>query len=172
MTEQKTNDHELLPDGRVMKGNARIEAVNTKYERRMTLSFQTYQCNRLVRRDFNMMSVKLVMLSRNPTTRLHITELLADIAVEAGKLSLRTADVICDEVKVTAPLSIRIVSPEAHQLFDALVTYDLARAKLFIKEVGDAGDRQCTKFLVYYGRLKSLIFQPAAKTARGSTLKK
>lgn len=154
-----TKDVGALPEGRVMKGVDRIEEITTRYEERVSVPFMTWQCSRLMRRDFNLMTAKMYKISRSPGAMMKVLNKLADIENQARLVNEYAAALKAPVAIIPTDLPLRLVSPEARSLVNALVVFDLALAKLLGAYGAKEADECSTGFFAAYGRLKHFIFK-------------
>jgi hypothetical protein len=158
MSEEQTENTMLLSDGRVMKGNAKIESIVTRYEERVTFSPYSLQCNRMLRRDFNPITAKMYMLHNRRNKREKIGQLIMELTHEANHLEQSTSKYPAPSVSTILPLPLRLISSVSRQLLEAMMTFDKAFAKVADAEGDEAAKQYCSDFFLYYGRLKHCLF--------------
>ncbi|WP_426172395.1 hypothetical protein [Pseudoduganella sp. R-34] len=158
MSVEQNTDRELLPDGRVVKGATKIESIVTRYEERVQFTPVSATCGRMFRRDFNYLTAKMFLLKRRADKSAKAAWLLAELEHEVNYLVESTVRLPAPVAQEYAPIEFRLISPQARQLFDVMVTFDKAMAKVTEKDGLEAAEQHCADFFKYYGRLKDCLF--------------
>lgn len=163
MADEAMNPASVVPaadngDELIMRGVERIESIRTSYEKRIDAQFKTWQFCREMRRDFNLLSVKMFFACRKPEARRLITAMLIDLAEEVEVLAnLGRKYPAPAEVKpVTLPL--RIISDEAETLCNLMLQADHVLCKLQHSEMAEVAEDQTVSVRVKYKKLKKYVF--------------
>lgn len=127
----------VTPDGRVIKNTAKIESINAQVDTRITASFYSWQVSREVRRDFNLLSAKIVTRAKSANAKDHIREMLVEMRQQAVLLQVEAQRFPIMQLASPDPVELRLVSPLAAQLYRAFNEADLSIARL--TEVSKAG---------------------------------
>lgn len=157
---------DLTDNGLIIKGRSKIEAVNAQDAQRVLTTIRTWHCSRLLRRDFNTLTVKMFWACRNSGKRRQIRDLLSDLADEAYVVGRSVAGVKNADV-VHTTLTLRVISSEAQVLYDSVMLVDRSLSTLMEAEAPKSATEQCAAFFLNYGRLKEFIFQPSMKKMTG-----
>lgn len=155
-------------DGLVVKNVARAEAIDTSLEMRVQPVLYSWECSRILRRDFSIMTTKMYMAlsSRKDWRKEQIQSLLYDL-----KLASENFVVTCKPYKATRPVpdeelrrlpSMRILSREAMILYKCFTAVDEGMMRLSCAMVDGKMNREqrrdiFRKFEVHYSDLKTLI---------------
>ena len=146
-------------DGLVIKGVEIIERIHTRYHVHERHAFHSWQCSRIVRRDFNITTAKMVMYGKTSAGRFHqIGQMLLDLTAEADALENMARKYEMPRHIPATSLELRIVSEQAHAVYAALVTVDRALSKLLHSEMAQVAEANCEAFFRSFGRLKGLVF--------------
>ncbi|MCU6501922.1 hypothetical protein LPN04_29440 [Rugamonas sp. A1-17] len=145
-----------------MKEADKIERINSKFSERVVAEVVTWQCSRVFRRDFNRMTYKMFLLSSKFNSQqriiLRLHEMQTALHVLQNLVNKMPASSLPAEKTITK-LPMRLVSPEAKILFDALVTMDAIMACLLSLHDEQTTDEICSDFFAAYGRLKHALFK-------------
>lgn len=158
MLDLNNKDRIMLPDGRMMKNGGRAEAVRTLFEERVSILPYHWKSNRIIRRDFNSLMLLMLKKRKEPKLRKTLDRMLKDIEHESHYLTDSTLTIETPPRGDFCDLPLRLVSPDAKRLLEALMAYDKALAKLTKKEGQEAAENHCADFALQYSRLKHWLF--------------
>lgn len=116
--------------GRVVKNAHKIERLNTVVDTRITARFYSWQISREIRRDFNLLSNKLVMRVKTESARRQVHELLMEIRLQAQLLQTEAERFPILQLASPQEVELRIVTPLAALLYRVLNEGDLSVARL------------------------------------------
>lgn len=155
MTEQVT-DKVLTPEGLTLKGLSKINRLNcdAKWQ---DATLVTWQCSRLVRRDFYLVCYKMFMAARKHDTKGKIRQALQELREEAEVIENMALRYERNEVAPHAVLNMRVVDDNAQILLDSILTVDRALAKLNTSDMADVAADNCGGYFAAYARLKKLV---------------
>lgn len=143
----------------VIKGTDRIEAINVREDVRLEARLYTPTINRLLRRDFNLTSVKLFFYCKGGDFRkARAQHYLQDLLEEAAAVENQARSY---EMPACPPLSVhtmRIISDEARMLFEALHVADRAIFKLQSSPMGEMIEETLIPFMRVYTTLRQKVF--------------
>lgn len=121
--------------GLVLKNVGRIEDIDTRMEVRTDANLRSWQCSRILRRDFNLVTAKMYIKCRDKRDRRQVKDLISEFVLRSEFLKAESE--LCElsyDLQVgTVPL--RIVSPEASLLYKTFMDIDLVIAKLTCAEM-------------------------------------
>lgn len=144
----------------VIKGVERIEAIILQRpELRMDVEINTHIFSRIVRRDFNLTSVKLFWYTKAYDRRNMAQALLQDLADEAQALEdMARRYKMPTERKVAATCQFRIISDESELLLRALMQADRALHKLMHSELAEVAEDNLGPFHRSLTALRRKVF--------------
>ena len=143
----------------VIKGVERIEAINLPGEDvRVDAELFTHVLSRIMRRDFNLTSVKLFWYTKGYHRRKKARSLLYDLIAEADRLEDLARPYEMPACVPAATCTMRIVSDEAKLLFDALITADRALHKLMHSPMSEVAEMNMIPFERSFTILRKEIF--------------
>jgi len=146
-------------DGLVVKGVEIIKTLRTNYLVCEQHAFMSWQCSRIVRRDFHITTAKMYKYGKSAHGRHHqIEQMLRDVTDEADAIENMARKYEMPSPISAAPIELTIVSEQAHALFAALVTVDRALTKLLHSEMAQVADDNCAAFFRAIDRLKRIVF--------------
>lgn len=155
----KELDSEEVKRSLVIKGVERIESIVTRDDERVPATLATWQCSRLVRRDYYLMCYKMFLLSRKETAGQRIERRLRDLTLEELAISaLATTPVVIDNADAST-FTIRVVSSEARVLLNVLLSFDQALSNLIEVHGTTEAMEMCAAFFAAFGRLKQALFK-------------
>lgn len=143
----------------VIKGVDRIESINLQGEdKRRDAELYTHVLSRVMRRDFNLTSVKLFWFTKGYHRRCRARELLHDLMGEAERLTDMARPYEMPVGVPAATCTMRIVSDEAELLFDALIKADRALHKLMHSPLAEVAEDNMGPFLRSFTGLRKEVF--------------
>jgi hypothetical protein len=143
----------------VIKGVGRIEAIKLPGEDvRRDAELYSHVVSRLMRRDFNLTSVKLFWYAKGHNRRDHVKRMLHDLTAEAERLEDLARRYELPDAAPAATCTMRIVSDEAELLFQALITVDRALHKLMHSPLAEVLEENMGPFLRSYCVLRNEVF--------------
>jgi hypothetical protein len=143
----------------VIKGVERIEATNVPGEDvRRDAELYTYVLSRVMRRDFNLTSVKLFWYVKGYHRRIKAKEMLHDLMAEAERLEDLARPYEKPACAPAATCTMRIISDEANLLFDALITADRALHKLMHSPLAEVAEENTAPFMRSFTSLRRVVF--------------
>jgi len=143
----------LILKNLVIKGVQRIESINTPYEKRVESEFESWQCCRIIRRDFNLLTAKMYMLSRKQQNLHSIKKLLRIISLEALAIKVEFSNFEAPPVQAIS-VQLRLVSDEAETLLEAFKVVDAALSKAISTREKNAPLNEFKSFFSAYSDLK------------------
>lgn len=143
----------------VIKGVERIELINVPGEDvRRDAELYSHYISRVMRRDFNLTSVKLFWYTKGYNRRLAARRMLRDLADEAQRLEDMARQYERPAAAPAATCTMRIISDEAELLFDALMTADRALHKLMHSPLAEVVEENAGPFLRSFTVLRKAVF--------------
>ena len=143
----------------VIKNVDRIEAIVThRPDTRCDVSLYNFAFSRLLRRDYNLTSVKLFFFCMNEKQWRLARELLLTLVDEANALENIAAPYELPSAPFFMSCTMRIISDEAQLLLDALTTADRAYHKLLSSPMGEIAEENLIPFMVAYNALRQKVF--------------
>lgn len=143
----------------VIKGVERIEAVNIPgNDVRRDAELYSHYISRVMRRDFNLTSVKLYWYTKGYNRRQNARRMLQDLVAEAGSLEDMARPYEMPGAEPAATCTMRIISDEADLLFDALITADRALYKLMHSPLSDVVEENASPFMRSFTTLRKAVF--------------
>lgn len=145
----------------VIKGTERIESIVVPADNDMRRESQLYTplVSRILRRDFNVTSVKLFFFcKRSPSNHQLITHLLHRVTEEADVLANMAMPYELPRAEPFSVCTMRVITDEAFALFDALHTMDRSLFKLLNSPMGDLAFDNLTPFMRAYNTLRQKAF--------------
>lgn len=143
----------------VIKGVERIEAIVLPGEKvRREAELYTHVLSRIMRRDYNLTSVKMFWFCKGFQRRISAQELLHDLVAEADRLENLARPYERPQGSPVATCTFRIVSDDAALLFDALITADRALFKLLHSPIKDDAEHNLTPFVRALTALRKEVF--------------
>lgn len=145
-----------------MKDSEQIARINSKCSEDIVAHVITWQLARVFRRDFNRMSYKMFLLSSKFNAQQRIILRLHEMQSALHALQNLVAKIPAPAEVAPAdksPLEIRLVSPEARILFDALMAMDTVMHRLLSQHDPETTEEICSDFFSAYGRLKYALFR-------------
>jgi hypothetical protein len=149
----------------VLKGVRRIEAiVSPEVDERLKAVLHTHTFSRMVRRDFNITSVKMYWAAKSFPKRVAIIKGLDHLDAAVLQLEELAKPLGSPVLPVSALCPLRIISTESKRLLSILLRADLALYSLAGSYRSDAVDRKLGPTLRAYVDLRAEIFNfpPAA----------
>lgn len=141
----------------VVKGADRLDALPLQGPPvRQTLNMYSPAICRLMRRDFNLTSLKLFWM--DDLTRTRLRSQLNDLVKEATMLHDMVALDAFGPAFPVAACQMRIVNDQAQILFDALATADMAHAKMLQGPLSEVSDVYMGRFFRAYGAFRVQVF--------------
>lgn len=161
--------------GHVLKNVGMVESINAPLEMRVDAKLYSWECSRILRRDFNLVARKMFMalVSRKDWRDTQIRSLLKDVTL-AGE----TFTVNCSRYKLTrdiphhSEVPLRLISAESATLYKTFVIVDEGMRRLACAvSDGKMNNEQRTglfrQFERPYADLKALVLHGRA-TAKSS----
>lgn len=164
MAEKKNEDKVLTAQGLALKGVERISRIKGDASQKDVI-LRTWQFGRMIRRDFYLLSYKLVFAMRRADSRARVKRALDDLVDEADVLESMTRKNELPTPDDSTFLSLRIVSGEAERILDALLVADRALCKMKATDMAEVADENCGRMYAAYGRLKNILLEPAPDPA-------
>lgn len=139
----------------VLKGVDRIAAVDVdRPNQYRSAVLYTHVFSRLMRRDFNLTSIKLLAYTKFDYRRRKAVALLLDLRDEARLLEDLALPYDMPNLPVAATCPMRIISDEAEMLFDAMIVADRALHKLMHSPYAEVAQENLGPFLSCYAALR------------------
>lgn len=153
----------------VIKGVDRVEmiVVHGEDDRRDAELF-THVLSRIMRRDFNVTSVKLFWFTKGYRRRENARAKLRDLVDEVTRLEDIARPYEMPHGTPAATCTMRIVSPEAGSLFEALVRADRALHKLMHSPLAEVAEENMAPFMRAFTHLRSAVFGFSDERGRSS----
>ena len=143
----------------VIKGVERIESIVIKGEdRRRDAELYSHVISRVMRRDFNLTSVKLFWYTKGFHRRGTARRMLLDLQAEAERLEDLVRPFEMPDGTPAATCTMRIISNEAELLFDALLLADRSLRKLMHSPMAEVAEDNMTPFLRSFTLLRKEVF--------------
>ena len=143
----------------MIKGVERIESIILhRPELRRDAELLTHVISRVMRRDFNLTSVKLFWYTKGFYRRATARAMLADLIAEAERLEDLARPYEMPSGSAAATCTMRIISDEADFLFDALMTADRALHKLLHSPLAEVAEENMGPFLRSLTSLRKEVF--------------
>jgi len=143
----------------VIKGVERIEAIILPDEAvRREAELYTHALSRIMRRDYNLTSVKIFWFAKGFRRRMRAKALLYELVAEADRLEDLARPYELPKVNPVATCTFRIVSDDTGVLFDALVTADRALLKLLHSPIAEDAEQNITPFVRSFTALRKEVF--------------
>lgn len=161
MPDQKKQDKVLTEQGLALKGVERISRIRGEAIYKEAV-LRTWQFGRIIRRDYYLLSYKLVFAMRSAEIRSRVKRAMDDVAEEADVLNCMTMKSELPTPNDSTYLNLRVVNGEAERMLEALLVADRALAKLNVSELAEVADENCTRLYGAYARLKNILLKPAA----------
>jgi len=158
----------------VIKGVERIESiVLQRQDLRLDAELRTHVISRVMRRDFNLTSVKLFWYTKGYLRRQTARRMLLDLQAEADRLEDLARPYEMPSSAPAATCSMRIISDEAQLLFDALILADRSLHKLMHSPLAEVAEDNMGPFLRTFTVLRKEVFgffdnAPQRADAQGS----
>jgi len=141
-----------------IKNVDRIEAIQAPGgDKRCEAALYTWEYSRIMRRDFNLTSVKLFFFCKRPGGLVAARDLLRTLTEEAQVLEDMALRYEMPDEPVFSSCVMRILTDETQQLFDALVTADRAFHKLKNSEMGEVAEDNLIPFMRAYNALRQKV---------------
>lgn len=141
-----------------IKNVDRIEAIQAPGgDKRCEATLYTWEYSRIMRRDFNLTSVKLFFFCKKPGGLLAARDLLRTLTEEAQVLEDMALRYEMPDEPVFSSCVMRILTDETQQLFDALVTSDRAFHKLKHSPMGEVAEDNLIPFMRAYNALRQKV---------------
>lgn len=160
MTDHKKQDKVLTEQGLALKGVDRISRIRGDFTHKDVI-LRTWQFGRIIRRDFYLLSYKLVFAVRRAEMRSRVKRAMADLVEEAEVLHSMTRRSELPTPDDSTVLCLKVVNAEAEQMLDAILLADRALAKLNASELAKVADENCSRVYAAYARLKNILLEPA-----------
>lgn len=162
----------ITEDGLVLKNVEKIEELCTRIERRLDLDTYSWQICRQIRRDFNIMTIKMFKFGVSDKVRQqYMHDLIMELALQAGEFEAQSKQFSEPAEFVVRKLPLRLVSAQSANLLNALRQADraYARTNAAVHEFRltfEGQHEMASGFLSVYGGLKHFLFgESAGKTA-------
>lgn len=134
MTSNIHNPPIVIESGHVLKNAARIEDIHTRMELRREVPLTSWECSRILRRDFNLVTssmFKACTRRSDENKRSEIRRLLVDFVLQGEMFDGESSTYeMTREIEVLNIVPLRVVSSEANLLLRTFVTADKAMARL------------------------------------------
>lgn len=149
-------------DGLVLKNQGLIEDIITRTEIRVEAAFVSWQCSRIVRRDFNLVTRKMFIRARDKVGRQQVMGFMEELQLQAGSLKDESLKYELESVSAPTVFPLRLVTPEATMLYKSLLVMDAAIARFYSAYMnGHIGKNQYEdspiKAITAYNSLKSYV---------------
>lgn len=157
--------------GLVLKHVARIEDIHTPLEARVEIPFRRWECSRVVRRDFNLITTKMFLLCKQAPRRSQINDFLTEMILQSEYLVGETQQYPLSYDLAISMVPLRIISREATCLLTTFQTVDSVMAKLYCAEIDGhltetARGAMTQQFFEAYSYLKAcVLMRTSDKTA-------
>ena len=153
----------------VVKNVERIEAIIVPGEdRRREAVLYTYVFSRLMRRDFNLTSVKLFFFCKKEHQRQLARQQLRSLKEEAIALADLAHRYEMPRGQVFSSTLMRIITDEADQLFDALLLADRSLHKLMQSPMAEVAEDNLIPFMRAYNSLRQKVIGFPPRTSGSS----
>lgn len=153
----------------VIKGVERIESIKLQGEDvRVDAELRSHVISRVMRRDFNLTSVKLFWFTKGYNRRKTAKLMLDDLQAEAERLEDLARPYEMPAGPAAATCSMRIISDEAKLLFDALMLADRSLYKLMHSPLAEVAEDNMVPFLRAFAMLRKQIFGFARRAPTAS----
>lgn len=154
----------------VIKGVERIESINLPGDDiRRDAKLYSHVISRVMRRDFNLTSVKLFWYSKSYTCRQTARRMLHDLQAEAERLDDLARPYEMPSSTPAATCSMRIISDEAQLLFDTLMLADRSLYKLMHSPMAEVAEDNMGPFLRALTALRNIVFGFERQRSPGTT---
>jgi hypothetical protein len=141
-----------------VKNVDRIEAINAPGgDKRCEAALYTWEYSRIMRRDFNITSIKLFFFCKQTDQADLARHLLWNLTEEANLLEYMAAPYEMPDGPVYNRCVMRILTEETQRLFDALVTADRAFHKLKNSAMGEVAEDNLIPFMRAYNALRQRV---------------
>lgn len=142
----------------VVKNVERIEAIIVPGEdRRREAMLYTYVFSRLMRRDFNLTSVKLFFFCKQPDQWMRARTHLLNLEEEARVLEDIARPYEMPASPVFSSTVMRIISDEADKLFHSLMLADRSLHKLLQSPMAQVAEDNLIPFMRAYNSLRQKV---------------
>lgn len=121
--------------GLVLKNVGRIEDIDTRLEVRIDANLRSWQCSRMLRRDFNLVTAKMYIKCRNKNDKRQVKSLIEEFVLQSEFLKAESELFELSYDLQVGSVPLRIVSPEASLLYKTFMEIDLVIAKLTCAEL-------------------------------------
>lgn len=159
-TNANTKNKDYLSDGLVMKGVKRIESIRTRYEERMEVNIQTWQCSRLIRRDFNILTSKMYLSKRHSNVSQKISKYLHRLERIAKDIeSLANCHPQQFIATKNASIQLRVISSDAKKLINIIIKVDAALCVIGTHKTMDEMGEISHEFFSCFDKLKRCALQ-------------
>jgi hypothetical protein len=141
-----------------VKNVDRIEAIHAPGgDKRCEAALYTWEYSRVMRRDFNITSIKLFFFCKKPGGLLVARDLLRTLTEEAQVLEDMALRYEMPDDPVFSRCVMRILTDETQHLFDAIVTADRAFHKLKNSAMGEMAEDNLIPFMRAYNALRQKV---------------
>jgi hypothetical protein len=141
-----------------IKNVDRIEAIQAPGgDKRCEAALYTWEYSRIMRRDFNLTSVKLFFFCKKPGGQVAARDLLRSLTEEAQVLEDMALRYEMPDEPVFSSCVMRILTDETQQLFDALVTAERAFHKLKNSAMAEVAEDNLIPFMRAYNALRQKV---------------
>lgn len=141
-----------------IKNVDRIEAIQAPGgDKRCEAVLYTWEYSRVMRRDFNLTSIKLFFFCKRPGGLVVARDLLSSLTEEAQVLEDMALRYEMPDEPVFSSCVMRILTDETQQLFNALVTADRAFHKLKHSPMGEVAEDNLIPFMRAYNALRQKV---------------
>jgi hypothetical protein len=142
----------------VVKNVERIEAIIVPGEdKRRDAVLYTYVFSRMMRRDFNLTSIKLFFFCKKDDQRQLVRQHLLSLKEEAIVLADSAYRYEMPRGQVYSSTVMRIITDEADQLFEALLLADRSLYKLMHSPMAEVAEENLIPFMRAYNSLRQKV---------------
>lgn len=143
----------------VIKGVERIESILLqRQDVRLDAELRSHVISRVMRRDFNLTSVKMFWYTKAFNRRQNALRMLLDLQAEAERLEDLARPYEMPSTPLVATCSMRIISNEAQLLFDALMLADRSLYKLMHSPLAEVAEDNMYPFMRSFTLLRKGVF--------------
>lgn len=141
-----------------IKNVDRIEAIQIPgQDKRCEAALYTWVFSRLMRRDFNLTSIKLFFFCKKTDQADLVRHLLWNLTEEARLLEYMVLPYGMPDAPVFNSCVMRILMDETQQFFDALVTADRAFHKMQHSPLAEVAEENLVPFMRAYNSLRAKV---------------
>lgn len=159
-------DHAATGQQLAVKNVDRIEAIQVPGgDTRCEAALYTWVFSRIMRRDFNLTSVKLFFFCKKPGQLSVARDLLQTLTEEAQVLTDMSHRYEMPAAPIFSSCVMRVITQEAQQLFDALLAADRALHKMQHSPLAEVVDDNLVPFMRAYNALRQKVIGFPKRTA-------